>query len=193
MVDIAQGVSLSLWQPDEEILAENLNLRERKYGGIYKEDAIGTTTNIPTLSFSTLGDLYGSPVYGFAAYQSLAGAGLILDSLTFGETIPTFTSGSPYAVYNQPKQYGYLAYGLSSTILDSVSTGELTPTFSFGTSTGGYGDGDFYGFLQYGGDSYLVTDTVTTGETGIAFANVVLTGITYGSGRQYGYISWQAP
>lgn len=193
MLNIAQGVSLSLWAPDEEILAENLNLRERKYGGIYEQDYIGTTTDIPNISFSTIGDLYGSPVYGFAAYASIAGAGLILDTVTTGNTVPTFTFGNPYAVYDEPKVYGFLAYGIQSIVEDDILTGELTPTFSFATATSVYGDGDLYGFLEYGPDNGFISDPITLGESGISLSTVILTGITYGSGRKYGFMSWQAP
>lgn len=193
MLNIAQGVSLSLWVPDEEILAENLNLRERKYGGIYEQDYIGTTTNIPTISFSTFSLLYGSPVYGFYSYASVAGAGLIEDSITTGDTIPSFSFGNPSAVYNFPKKYGFMAYGIQSIISDSVSTGEITPTFTFATASSFYGNGDLYGFIEYGSEPGLATDTITTGEGTVSLSTVVLTGITYGSGRKYGFISWQAP
>ncbi len=193
MLNIAQGVSLSLWAPDEEILAENLNLRERKYGGIYESDFIGTTTNVPDISFSTIGALYGAPVYGFTAYASIAGAGLILDSITTGNTVPTFAFGSPFGIYNEPKLYGYLSYGVQSYLQDTVTTGEIIPTFTFASATSYYGALDLYGFLEYGSDLSLITDSVAFGEITPTISTVILTGITYGSGRKYGFMSWQAP
>lgn len=64
------GYGYSGWAPDEEILADSLNKRERKYGGIPYLDVIGVTDNTPILTLTPAGsELYGEFLYGEGVYS----------------------------------------------------------------------------------------------------------------------------
>jgi len=62
------GASQPIWEPDEEVLATNLNLRERTYGGITITDYIGVADALPTVTIAIDDTLYGVPLYGSILY-----------------------------------------------------------------------------------------------------------------------------
>lgn len=62
------GASQPIWEPDEEVLATNLNLRERTYGGITITDYIGVSDTVPTVTIAIDDTLYGVPLYGSILY-----------------------------------------------------------------------------------------------------------------------------
>lgn len=64
------GASQPLWEPDEEILATNLNLRERTYGALTVTDEIGVSDNAPTVTIAIDDTLYGVPLYGSILYTA---------------------------------------------------------------------------------------------------------------------------
>lgn len=180
---------MPLWAPDEEILAANLNLRERKYGGIYFQDFIGSNTPTPVISFVTTGYLYGSPVYGFSIYKAVAGAGLIEDTLATSTPVPTITTALDHALYNEPLPYGFFAYGLqaSNIMNESITAATAVPTFVTNSGTYLYGvSGGDYGFMQYGVASPVIS-TLTTGENTITLTLSLIAAFAYDTGRKYGF------
>lgn len=189
------NTSLPLWVPDEEILAENINLRERKYGGFYQQDNIGSTTLSPIFTTPASGELWGSPVYGFQQYNSVAGAGLFTDNITTGNTIPTFTEAIATNIYGNSILYGFMAYGNSPSgtlNTDSIALSDNTMSFTSGSAYGQYGPSNFYGFMQYGNTNLFITETITYGEVAPVNSTVILTGFQYGDGTKWGFNVYQA-
>lgn len=183
---VAKGASLPLWQPDEEILAVNLNARERTYGGFYLEDNFGMSTGVPVFSSSIAGALYGEgSLYGFMTYQAIAGAGLIEDSIDVEDDPPTFTTGTPYFAYGAG-DYGFMSYG-SNPLTDGISLSDLSPTVTDAPAGGLYGSGLEFGYLQYGGVPD-VTDIVIFDDSASITLTVSNSSVNvYGQGKLYGF------
>lgn len=189
---IAPGASLPLWEPDEEILAENINPRERRYGGNYVEDNFGMSTGVPIFTFSTAGQLYGVPVYGFAIYSAKAGAGLIEDEITIDTDPPAFTSALDGALYGT-ELYGFFGYAVQNFITDNVSLADQVPTFTQSTSGIAYGAGTGnYGFENYGASNPPI-DSLTMADSTISLLTAIVSANVYGQGYTYGFSVYQAP
>lgn len=191
---IAQGASLPLWLPDEEILAVNLNLRERKYGGFYTEDSFGMSTGIPTLNFGIPGELYGSgELYGFLSYSSVSGSGLISDSLSISDGSISTATVDATTYYNKPTLYGFAGYGVfSGNILnDNLTINDNTPVFSTGNPYTIYNNGDIYGFIGYGSVNHPIS-TLTITDSTVSLTSSNDTSTVYGSGEKYGFCSYDA-
>lgn len=108
------GFSPPLWQPDNPILATQINHNERVYGGFYFSDSIvASATTTPVLSVGTFAGEYGNPimVYGFCMYSGQLNSTLFVDSLAAATNTPTFTDGTPVTEYGSGVKYGFAAYG----------------------------------------------------------------------------------
>lgn len=184
---VAQGASMPLWRPDEEILAVNLNLRERRYGGFYVEDSIGFSTSLPVVNSALPGSLWGSGTYGFMSYGSVAGAGLVFDEIELDDFTPTITQVSPFSTYGLGT-YGFMSYG-SGFYLDEIEFEDQTPTVTYGIIDTIYGS-PTYAFTEYGiGDP--IVDTITFSDASVTALTTILTTNVYGTGEKYGFCIWQ--
>lgn len=164
------GVSLDLWQPNEEIYHANLNIRERRFGGLYQTDTIGTSQLAPIFTDVPQSFLFGSFKYGFGQFNFVAGAGLVTDTITTGEIAPTYISASASIVFNTGNKFGFAEFN-SSFLTDTITSNEIAPIFVSGVSSGVFGSSVFFGFLAFG-SNIVITDTVTTGTTTPIFTSV---------------------
>lgn len=192
LTPIAPGVSLDLWDPDEEILADNLNQRERTYGGFYQEDFMGMSDGVPIFTFSSGGNLYGQGgIYSFLTYQAVAGAGLVEEILDIEDDIPTFADGSPTAPYGGTL-YGFLSYG-STPIVESMTISEVSVTVLDAAAGTSYGSGTDYAFAQYGGTPDATTPMSIDDSAGLTLTTASVASNVYGGGGQYGFSMYVGP
>lgn len=188
---IAPGVSLPLWSPDEEILAENINLRERRYGGGYVEDNIGMSTGVPIFTFSTAGQLYGTPAYGLMIYSAKAGAGLIEDSMSILDNPPSFVSAIDGALYGT-ELYGFFGYAVQNITQDSLNLNTQPPSFTQSITGVIYGSGTGnWGFENYGASNPPI-DSMTLADGTISLLTAIVSANVYGQGYKYGFSVYQA-
>lgn len=188
------GTYLEPWEPDEEILASNLNLRERKYGGLFLHDFIGSSDASPVITAATTGDLYGDgQQWGFSLYKAVAGAGLLNDSIAFSDTTISFTTGSTFGVYNTPNLYGFTSYGYANGLIDNLSITDGVPTINIGAIDQQYGDTNAqWGLIQCGYQNGLMTDAVTIDDTTtLTITAAATTPNVYGTSKKYGFCAWQ--
>lgn len=195
MLDQIAGISLRLWDPDEGILAEDINLRERRYGGFYHQDYFGSNDGPPTITFSTSGFTYGAKTYGFDSYAAVLGISLIEDSISTSEpttdlTVSAFTNNT----YNNGS-YGFIPYlNTQQFIQDSLGVNDtFSPIVVLSNNGVYYGFPEKYGLMSYGGNLTKPIDTLTFSEPSVpTILTFVLNSLVYGDGTKYGFGVWQA-
>lgn len=187
------GTYLEPWEPDEEILASTLNLRERKYSGFFLHDFIGTSDASPVITVATTGELYGDgQQWGFSLYKAVAGAGLINDSIGFADTTLSFSTGSTFGVYNDPNPYGFTSYGYANGLVDNLAIADGVPTINIGIIDQQYGDTNAqWGLIQYGYENGLMTDSVSLDDSTLSISAAATTPNIYGTSKKYGFCAWQ--
>lgn len=188
------GVSLKLWDPDEGILADNINLRERKYGGLYNQDYFGASTPSPIITFASSGGLYGQKTYGFDSYAAVLGVSLVQDSSSVVDSVITFdVSLISNNSYNSGT-YGFMPYlEVDKLIEENIAVQDLfSPTITISLNGSFYGNSLKYGLINYGAFFTNPISTLNLSESIPTITLALSSGVVYGDGTKYGFGEWQA-